>query len=79
MNAREQYLQARVRRLEELVAFLAADIEFTESVGAAFAFDLGQRVFDDLPYIEQVWLAADLLANWDTAMKAMRGAADAAR
>ena len=43
MNSREQYLKARVARLEQIVALLATDLEMTESVGAAFAFDLGQR------------------------------------
>jgi hypothetical protein len=45
MNAREQYLQKRVERLEALIAFLRADLDYTESVGAAFAFDLGQAMW----------------------------------
>lgn len=35
MNAREQYLLKRVEWLEDFVALLRADLDFTESVEAA--------------------------------------------
>ena len=69
MNSREQWLQKRNERLEDLVAFLRADLDFTESVGAAFAFDLGL-------YEEDRQTADHLLISWDEAIKAARKAAN---
>ena len=62
MNAREQYLQKRVERLEALIAFLRADLDYTESVGAAFAFDLAL-------YEEDRRTADHMLISWDESVK----------
>lgn len=48
MNSREQYLQLRIQKLntmlenaDVMIRRLIEDAELTESIGCAFAFDLG--------------------------------------
>jgi hypothetical protein len=70
VNSREQILAKRVAALEArlqasmvVIDHLIKDLEFTESVGAAFAWDLGVYAseFD----------VADLSADWDKAVAAL--------
>lgn len=63
-NSREQYLMKRIQRLERQVVALdmtinrlCADLEMTESVGAAFAWDLSgdERLVE---WMQERWDAA---------------------
>ena len=72
MNSREQVLLKRIQRLERQQAALMltfdkllADLEHTESVGCAFAFDLALRE----EYIEQAWLVDEMERLWASALK----------
>lgn len=79
MNSREQILAKRVAALEArlqasmvVIDHLIKDLEFTESVGAAFAWDLGQ-------YEEDERTAFHLGLSWDEAVKALESAQKADR
>lgn len=71
MNTAEQVLRKRCQTLEHRTAYyeqviraLLRDLEFTESVGAAFAWDLGA---DDGPYTLKYEY------RWGEAVKALEG------
>lgn len=88
MNSREQILAKRVAALEArlqasmvVIDHLIKDLEFTESVGAAFAFDLSLRAHDESQYTlmpkqgyQGVRLAEDVGSGWDGAVKALESA-----
>jgi hypothetical protein len=69
MNAREQYLQKRVERLEALIAFLRADLDYTESAGAAFAFDLARHGDEEKAREMWDWWIDAMIRVWDAAVK----------
>lgn len=79
MNSQVQLLQKRVRKLEEvnralrsLVQVLASDLEMTESVGAAFAFDLASWVEARKPCsTTHELMLRELQDRWDTALSAL--------
>lgn len=69
MNSREQILRRRIDTLEARNKLLGAilrraleDLEFTESVGAAFAFDLSAHGHEDM------------LEMWQSAVRALEEA-----
>lgn len=89
MNSREQILAKRVAALEArlqasmvVIDHLIKDLEFTESVGAAFAFEAGQKLANpenyDLDDITLSEVRTRLYDRWDEAVKALEEAQFAA-
>lgn len=82
MNTREQILAKRVAALEArlqasmvVIDHLIKDLEFTESVGAAFAWDLMSEIGSNHPPCD----SADYCMGemWDEAVKALENAREA--
>jgi hypothetical protein len=77
VNTAEQVLRKRCQTLEHRTAYyeqviraLLRDLEFTESVGAAFAWDLVTNVRGDY-YCDPV--IGERVSAWDEAVKALEG------
>lgn len=87
LRKRCQALERRTAWLEDVVGALLRDLEFTESIGAAFAWDVGSKVLSgDHPAFppEQASVVHNkdylyLSGMWDRAVKALEGEQDAAR
>ena len=82
MNSREQILAKRVAALEArlqasmvVIDHLIKDLELTESVGAAFAWDLGRKTENREKYdLDEVTLGEIdnfCLNQWDEAVAAL--------
>lgn len=79
MNAREQLMKKRIESLEgqvkvalDLLDRVLADLELTESIGAAFAWDLvtteEDARFDEAPVLAAIEVTE---RRWDEAVKAL--------
>lgn len=80
MNTREQILAKRVAALEAklqasmvVIDHLIKDLEFTESVGAAFAFDIASEYANDYDVVAESCLRS-IGKSWDEAVKALESA-----
>lgn len=88
MNTKEQYLSRRVKELEArlqasmvVIDHLIQDLEMTESVGAAFAFELGSTLLsvtekwdglvNNLPVDAVEMVDGSMSSGWDEAVKAL--------
>lgn len=86
MNSREQYLQLRIQKLntmlenaDRMIRRLIEDAEMTESIGCAFALDLGAELESIRQLSSDHYRAAAqcvegaLEAHWNEGLDAMRG------
>jgi hypothetical protein len=84
LKKRVKFLESYVKGLEDAVNVLLADLSYTESVGAAFAFDLASQLETDVfhEHSDPAFNAfCDTLrlceANWRDALGAQRESVDA--